>query len=289
MGETPSTPSNAEAALVIRPPAGWQAIDFADLWRFRELLWMLAQRDIKVRYKQTALGVLWAVLQPVATMVIFSLFFGYLARLSARIENSIPYPVYTLCALLPWQLFANSLHEAGNSLVTNQQLITKVYFPRLLVPLATVVAGLVDFGIVLFLMVLLLLVYGIVPSAAIVFLPLFVLLAFLAALSMGLWLSALNVLYRDFRYVIPFLTQFWMFATPIAYPSSIVRNKSELLYAIYGLNPMVGVVDGFRWALLGTAGFPGAALASSAACILVLLAGGLFFFRRTEASFAEVV
>jgi len=278
----------------IYPRSGWQPIDLAELWRFRELLAILAMRDIRVRYKQTVLGAAWAVIQPVLTMIVFSIFFGNLAGLGSRIEGGIPYPLFTFCALLPWQLFSSSLTSAGTSLVGNQSLISKVYFPRLVIPLASIVGSLADFLVAFVVLIGLMVSYGflgydVAPSWAILTLPLFVALAFLTALAVGLWLSALNVEYRDVRYVIPFIVQFWMFITPIAYPSSLVRDRSITLYHLYGLNPMVGVVDGFRWALLGNAPAPGGALAVSVVVMLVLLVGGLYYFRRMERTFADIV
>lgn len=288
------TSGAASRRTLIRPTTGWRAIDFAELFQYRELLWVLAARDIKVRYKQTALGILWVVIQPVLTMVVFSIIFGRLAGLEKRIGGDIPYPVYALCALLPWQLFANSLAQAGNSLVGNQNLLKKIYFPRLVMPIAAVLSSLADFATAFVVLIVMFVVYSvcghpIYPSWALLALPFFVVLAFAAALAVGLWMSALNVQYRDVRYVIPFLVQFWMFATPIAYPSSLIREKSELLYSLYGLNPMVGVVDGFRWALLGKADPPGIMLLVSSATVAVLLAGGLFYFRRMEKSFSDIV
>lgn len=294
-----SSHSSAEAKGLrrktrIEATPGWRAINFAELFQYRELLWILAARDIKVRYKQTALGAAWAILQPLLTMVIFTIVFGRLAGLDKRIDGNIPYPIYSLCALLPWMFFANSLAQAGNSLVGNQNMLKKIYFPRLVMPIASVISSLVDFGVAFVVFAAGLIVYSlsghpIAPSFALLALPGFVLLAFLAALAVGLWLSALNVEYRDVRYVIPFLVQFWMYATPIAYPSSLIREKSELLYTLYGLNPMVGVVDGFRWALLGKGDAPGAMLLVSIAIVSVLLVGGLFYFRRMEKSFADLV
>ena len=255
---------------------------------------MLALRDIKVRYKQTVLGAAWAIIQPVFTMIVFSVVFGWLGGLSGRVEGGIPYPVFTLCALLPWQLFANSLTGAGGSLISNQSLISKVYFPRLVIPLASILSSLVDFFVAFGVLVAMMIGYALrgaplSPSWAIVTLPLFVVLAFMTALAVGLWLAALNVEYRDIRHVIPFLVQFWMFLTPIAYPSSLIRDRSEALYVLYGLNPMVGVVDGFRWALLGRAHPPGAMLAVSAGVTAVLLVGGLYYFRRMERTFADLI
>lgn len=278
----------------IEPTPGWRAINFAELYQYRELLWILAARDIKVRYKQTALGAAWAILQPLLTMVIFTVVFGKLAGLDKHIDGNIPYPIYSLCALLPWMFFANSLAQAGNSLVGNQNMLKKIYFPRLVMPIAAVLSTLVDFAVAFLVFVAMIILYAvfghpIAPTLALLALPGFVVLAFLAALAVGLWLSALNVEYRDVRYVIPFLVQFWMYATPIAYPSSLVRHKSEFLYTIYGLNPMVGVVDGFRWALLGKAEAPGAMLIVSIMSVLLMLTGGLFYFRRMEKSFADIV
>ena len=272
-----------EASLVIRPSKGWIALDLRDLWQYRELMFFLTWRDIKVRYKQTALGVAWAVIQPVFTMVVFSVFFGWLAGMPSE---GLPYPIFTFCALLPWQLFAHALTESSTSVVANQNLITKVYFPRLVIPLSAVLASLVDFVIALGVLVGMMAYYGIAPTSAVWTLPLFVLLTAALAMGVGLWLSALNVQYRDVRYTIPFLTQIWLFATPIAYPSSLVPEPWR---AWYGLNPMAGVVDGFRWALLGTAGAPGGLLAVSAAVTLIILVSGLHYFRRTERTFADTI
>src|SRR5882762_6474903 len=266
--------------FVIDPPRGWTSIGFRELWDYRELLYFLTLRDIKVRYKQTALGAAWAIIQPFFMMVVFSLFFGRLAGVKS---DGIPYPVFTFCALLPWQLFAHALTESSNSLVANERLITKVYFPRLIVPLAAVLGGLVDFAVAFVLLLAMMLYYGIVPTLAIVTLPAFLLLAIMTALGVGLWLSALNVKYRDVRYTINFLIQFWLFATPVAYPSSLVPERWR---ALYGLNPMAGVVEGFRWALLGTNNPPGALLAVSIAVVVLLLVGGLYYFRRMEQQFA---
>lgn len=269
--------------LILEPSKGFFRLRLGDLWEYRELLYFLVWRDVKVRYKQTALGAAWAILQPVATMLVFSVFFGRLAKMPS---DGIPYPVFAFTALLPWQLFASALSESSNSLVSNQNLITKVYFPRLVVPIAGVLGGLVDFAIAFVILLGLMWFYGIVPTAAVALLPLFVLLAIVTALAVGLWLSALNVKYRDVRYTIPFLTQFWLFATPVAYPSSLVPVRWR---ALLGLNPMAGVVEGFRWALLAKAQSPGPMLAVSAAAVVMLLVGGLIYFRRTESTFADVV
>lgn len=272
-----------DAGTVIRPSKGWAALDLAALWRYRELIFFLSWRDIKVRYKQTALGIAWAVIQPVSTMVVFSLFFGQLAGIPS---DGLPYPIFAYCALLPWQLFAYSLTESSNSLVANQNLITKVYFPRLVIPISSVLASLVDFVIAFGVLVGLMGYYHIAPTQAAWTLPLFVLLAVSLALGVGLWLSALNVRYRDVRYTLPFLTQVWLVATPIAYPSSLVPEQWR---ALYGINPMAGVVEGFRWALLGTGKAPGNMLAVSALATLVIFVSGLYYFRRMERIFADTV
>lgn len=269
---------------IIKPSRGWVSLRLDELWEYRELLYFLTWRDIKVRYKQTALGAAWAILQPVLTMVVFSIFFGKLAGVPSE---GLPYPIFAYTALLPWQLFSHALTESGNSLVTSQNLITKVYFPRLVIPLAPVVAGLVDFGIAFLVFLLMMVYYGIVPTMAILTLPFFILFALATAIGVGLWLSALNVEYRDIRYTIPFLTQFWLFMTPVAYPASIV--KEPIYRALYGLNPMVGVVEGFRWALLGTTQTPGPLLIVSIAVVIAILTSGLFYFRRMEKTFADVV
>ena len=269
--------------LRIEPSRGWVSLRLNELWEYRELLYFLVWRDIKVRYKQTALGAIWAVLQPVMTMLVFSIFFGRLAKVPS---DGVPYPVFVYAALLPWQLFAYALTESANSLVGSQNLIKKVYFPRLVVPISSVLAGLIDFAISFVVLLGLMAYYGIRPTAAIAVLPLFVIFAVVTALSVGLWLSALNVEFRDVRYTIPFLTQFWMFATPVAYPASLVPAKWRVWL---GLNPMAGVVEGFRWALLGKTGAPGPLLWVSVAAVVLLLLGGLMYFRRMESTFADVV
>lgn len=282
---TPETGPHSVPApkVIIEPTRGWVSLQLQNLWEYRELLYFLVWRDIKVRYKQTSLGAAWAVLQPFLTMVVFSIFFGKLGGIPS---DGFPYPVFTFTALLPWQLFAHSLSESGNSLVANQQLVAKVYFPRLVMPLSAAVAGLVDFLIAFVVLLAIMYFYQLMPSIAILMLPLFILLVLITALAVGLWLAALNVQYRDVRYTIPFLTQFWMFATPIAYPVSIVPEQWQLFY---GLNPMVGVVEGFRWALLGSGEAPGALLAISALIATILLIGGLLYFKRMERNFADVV
>jgi len=259
------------------------SIGFRELWEYRELLYFLTWRDIKVRYKQTALGAAWAIIQPFFMMVVFSLFFGRLGKIPS---DGVPYPIFVYCALLPWQLFAHSPTESSNSLVANERLITKVYFPRLVVPISAVLGGVVDFLIAFAILLCMMAWYHITPTIMIVTLPLFLLLTVMTALAVGLWLSALNVKYRDVRYTINFLTKFWLFATPVAYSSTLVPERWR---ALYGLNPMAGVVEGFRWALLGKIKGPGALLAASVVAVIVLLIGGLYYFRRMESEFADVV
>lgn len=268
---------------IVRPSRGWATLDLKELWEYRELLYFLTWRDIKVRYKQTVIGAGWAIIQPFSTMVIFSIFFGKLAGIPSE---GVPYPIFAYSALVPWMYFANALAQSSNSLVEHERVITKVYFPRLIVPMAAVVSGLVDFAIAFTVLVGMMAFYGVVPTAAIWTVPLFILLATATALGVGLWLSALNVQYRDVKYAIPFLVQFWLFATPIAYPTSLVPEPWQVLY---GLNPMVGVVEGFRWALLGTGQAPGLLVVVSMLMVAALLASGLYYFRRMEDTFADVV
>jgi lipopolysaccharide transport system permease protein len=285
----PNRGTPAPEVIRIRPSPGWRALDLRELWRYRELLWFLAVRDIKLRYKQTALGATWAIIQPLFTMLVFSIFFGRLAGIPS---DGVPYPLFALCALLPWQLFAYALTQSSNSVVSEQRLITKVYFPRLIVPLSSVLSGLVDFAIAFGLLLVMMGYYALAgdyrgsPGWAVLSVPVFVLFAVAAALAVGLWLAALNVQYRDFRYTIPFLTQFWMFVSPVAYPSSLVPEKWRPLY---GLNPMAGVIEGFRWALLGKEDPSWGLTGVSAAAVVALLVGGLFYFRRMEKTFADVV
>jgi lipopolysaccharide transport system permease protein len=267
----------------IRASRGWSVPDLRELWRYRELLYFLVWRDVKVRYKQTALGAAWAVIQPVFMMLVFSLFFGRLAKMPS---DDVPYPLFVYCALLPWQLFAFSLLESSNSLVANERLITKVYFPRLVVPLAAVITSLADFLISFCVLLGMMAYYRVGPTWNVLAVPLLVFLALLTALSVGLWLSALNVQYRDVRYTIGFLTQLWLFATPVAYSASLIPERWR---ALYGLNPMAGVVEGFRWALLGKSRSPGPMLAVSVVIVLLILVGGLYYFRRMEATYADVV
>jgi len=267
---------------VIRPSRGWVALNLGELWAYRELLFFLTWRDIKVRYKQTVLGALWAVLQPVLTMAVFSVFFGRLAKMPS---DGIPYPIFALSGLLPWQLFAYALAQSSNSIVANKNLVSKVYFPRLIVPLASVLSGLVDFAIAFAVLLAVMLYYGIIPGLALVAIPFAILLAVVTALAVGLWLSALNVKYRDVQYTIPFLSQFWMFVTPIAYPTSLIPERFRVLY---GLNPMSGVVECFRWALFGHRSASLFLIALSSIVVIVAFVGGLAYFRKVEKTFADL-
>jgi lipopolysaccharide transport system permease protein len=270
-------------AVLIRPPQGWVPLELKDLWEHREIVYFLIWRDIKVRYKQTVLGAAWAVLQPFLTMIVFSIIFGWLARMPS---DGAPYPIFAFTALLPWQLFVRSLTASSNSIVANESLITKVYFPRLVIPLSATAAGVLDFAIASVVLIGMMAYYHIVPTSAVWMLPLFVLLATATGFGVGLWLSALNVQYRDVGHALPFLTQIWLFATPIVYPSSLIPESWRI---VYGLNPMVGVVEGFRWSLLGTGSGPGAMLAASTVAALGLLVTGLYYFRRMEQTFADAV
>jgi lipopolysaccharide transport system permease protein len=269
--------------LRIQPSRGWVSLKLKELWEYRELLYFLIWRDIKVRYKQTALGATWAIIQPFFTMVVFSLFFGRLAKVPS---DGIPYPIFSFAALVPWTFFANGLSQSSNSLVGSANLITKVYFPRLTIPLASVLSGVVDFALAFVVLLGMMFFYRMAPTVNILWLPLFLLLALITSLGVGLWLSALNVEYRDVRYVVPFITQFWLFVTPIAYPSSLLNQPWR---TIYGLNPMVGVVEGFRWALLGTKTAPGPIIAVSSTAAVIILVTGAFYFRRMEKTFADIV
>lgn len=274
---------DAVSTFRIEPSRGWVALKLREIWEYRELLYFLIWRDIKVRYKQTVLGAAWAIIQPLFTMVVFSLFFGQLGKMPS---DGIPYPIFSFAALVPWTFFANGLAQSSNSLVGSAHLITKVYFPRLVVPLAAVLSGIVDFVLAFIVLLGMMLFYGIVPTINALWLPVFFLLALVTSLGVGLWFSALNVEYRDVRYLIGFVTQLWLFATPIAYPSSLLPEPWRTLY---GLNPMTGVVEGFRWALLGTNSAPGAIIAVSATAATVILVTGAFYFRRMERTFADIV
>ncbi|HEX6050121.1 MAG TPA: ABC transporter permease [Gemmatimonadaceae bacterium] len=280
---TGHAPDEGSSATVIEPARGWNVPDAGELWRYRELLFFLVWRDLKVRYKQTLLGVGWAVLQPVLTMVVFTLFFGKLAGVPSEGQ---PYALFSFAGLVPWTFFANGLTQSSNSVVASQNLVSKIYFPRILLPTATVLSGVADLAIAMVVLFMMLVYYGVTPGFAVAWLVPLTMLAFVTALAVGLWLSALNVKYRDVRYVVPFLTQLWLFATPIAYPASLVPEPWR---SVYALNPMVGVVEGFRWALLGQRNAPGSVIAVSAVAAFVALIGGVLYFQRTEVVFADVV
>ena len=268
---------------IIQPSRGWVSLKLHELWEYRELLYFLVWRDVKVRYKQTVLGAAWAIIQPFMAMVVFSIFFGKLAKMPS---DGIPYPLFAYAALVPWGFFANGLSQASNSLVGSSHLITKVYFPRLVVPISSVISGIVDFALAFAVLLGMMFYFGIFPTINVIWLPFLLLLAFVTALGVGMWLSALNVEFRDIRYVIQFLTQFWMFATPIVYTSSLLSDPWR---TIYGLNPMVGVVEGFRWALLGTQTAPGPIVIVSCLAALAILVGCAFYFRKMEKTFADLV
>ena len=284
VSEAQLTPQSSGVSLVrIAPPKGWFAFDLREAWNYRELLYFFVWRDVKVRYKQTFIGAAWAVLQPLLTMMVFWLFFGKLAKFDS---HGLPYPIFYYAALLPWTYFATALQNASSIVVDQQQLITKVYFPRVVLPFSAVVSPLLDFGIALSLVAVMLVHYRMVPTLAMLWLPVFLLLSILTALGVGLWLSALNALYRDVRYVVPFLINFWLFASPVAYSSSIVPARWRWLY---GLNPMAGVIEGFRWSLSGHGQPPGALLAASAGAVLFVVFGGLIYYHAMEGTIADVV
>lgn len=275
--------------VLIQPGRGWASLQLREVWNYRELLFFLIWRDVKVRYKQTALGALWAILQPVMTMVVFTVFFGRLAKIGS---DGLPYPIFSYAGLLPWTFFAHGISTASQGLVHSSNLIRKVYFPRLILPISQVLSGLVDFAVASTILVAMMFYYGITPTAAIVYLPLLLLLALATSLGIGMWFAALNVEYRDVRYVVPFLMNLWLFVTPVIYPWSRVAEKlaeKGIPGWIYGLNPMAGVVEGFRWALLGTGRRPDAVLIPSVIITLVLLVSGAFYFRRMERTFADLV
>ncbi len=271
------------STLWIEPVHGWASLKLKELWEYRELLYFLVWRDVKVRYKQAALGAAWAILQPLLTMLIFSVIFGRFAKVPS---DGTPYPLFAFVALVPWTFFATSMTQSSNSVVGSANLVTKVYFPRLAIPLASVLAGLVDFALAFVVLLGMMVYYRHAPTEHVLWLPAFVLLELCVAVGVGFWLSAMNVKYRDVRYVVPFLTQFWMYASPIIYSSSIIPARYRTLYA---LNPIVGVVDGFRWALLGTKTPPGPMVAVSAAATLLFLVGGALYFRHMETEFADIV
>jgi lipopolysaccharide transport system permease protein len=274
----------AEEITVIKPSKGWVALNLKDLWKYRELIYFLTWRDIKVRYKQAALGIGWAILQPLLTMVIFSVIFGKFGKLPT--DNSIPYPLFTFVALLPWNLFSNALQKAGTSLVGSANLITKIYFPRLIIPISSVGAGLVDFAVSLVVLVGLMIYYRVYPTWNMLWIIPFLIMTLIVALAVGLWSSALNVRYRDVQQMIPFLIQVWMYASPVAYSANIITDRKWQL--IYGLNPLTGIIQGFRWALLGGTP-PGELMWISNAVMVVLLVSGLYYFRRMEKTFADTV
>jgi lipopolysaccharide transport system permease protein len=278
----PAQPSGNEARTYIAPSKGWISLNLKELWSYRELIYFMIWRDVKVRYKQTVLGAAWAVLQPFFTMVVFSVIFGRLGKMPS---DGIPYPIFTFTALVPWTFFSNGLNKASVSLVGNAGLIKKVYFPRLTIPISNVMSGVVDFVLSFVLLVGMMLFYGISPSVNVVWLPALLLLSFSASLGVSLWLSAMNVQFRDVQYVVPFLVQVWLFATPIIYPTSLMAEPWRTLY---GINPMVGVIEGFRWALLSTNAVPGRAILLSSLVSTILLVSGAFYFRRLEKTFADV-
>ena len=282
--ETKSIVKDEIPVTILRPATGLGALNFRDLWLYRELIYFLTWRDLKVRYKQTLLGASWAILKPFMTMVVFSIFFGDLAKVPS---DGVPYPIFSFAALVPWELFSNAISVAGRSLVQNRHMITKIYFPRVILPLSATLAGVVDFLIAFVILIGMLFYYKIPITIYMLTIPLFLLLALITSIGIGLWLAALNVQYRDIGYVTPFLTQFWLFITPIAYGASMVPQQWQFLYS---LNPMTGVVEGFRWALLGTSqGAPGTQLAISFAVAITLLLTGFMYFRRMERTFADMV
>jgi lipopolysaccharide transport system permease protein len=285
--------TQTQAVVAAKPPEspvvrieahrGWLALDLGELWAYRDLIYFFVWRDIKVRYKQTVIGAAWAILQPVLTMLVFSLFFGKLARIPSQ---GLPYPIFYYTALLPWNYFATAMQGSTNIVVENQRVITKIYFPRVVLPISSILSGLLDFAISFAVFLALMAYYRMVPTRAVIWLPAFMLLAVLTALGVGLWLSALNALYRDVRYVVPFLVQFWLFASPVAYPSSLVPAKWRWLY---GLNPMAGVIEGFRWALTGHGDPPSILLAASSGAVVLLVLSGLVYYHAMEGTIADVV
>jgi len=283
MAETTLPTKPKSDVVILRPSRGWIALNLKELWVFRELIYFLTWRDIKVRYKQTVLGAAWAILQPLINMLVLTFIFGNLAKLST---DNIPRPIFTFTALLPWGLFSKALTDAGRSMLANRSMITKVYFPRLIIPLSSVLGGLLDFLIQFTILLAMMFYYRIVPTSAVWTLPLFLLLSILTAFGFGLWLSALNVLYRDIGYILPFLTQIWMLVTPVAYSATSIPAKWQFLYAV---NPMVGVVEGFRWALLGAQPPAVETLLISVLISLALLVSGMYYFRRMERTFADMV
>jgi len=271
--------------IYIKPSTGLAALNLRDLWLYRELIYFMIWREIKVRYKQTMLGAAWAIIQPVLTMIVFTFLFGRIAKLPT--DGNVPYPIFSYTALLPWGLFVAALNQASRSLTSNQNMVSKIYFPRLVLPLASVLSGLIDFVIAFVILIGLMIYYHIAPSINVIWaLPLFLLLTIITALGVALWLSAINVQYRDVNYALPFMTQFWLFATPVAYSSNLISEKWRL---VYSLNPMAGVVNGFRWALLGVGNGPDAGLWISVIIALLIMISGLFYFRNMEKTFADTI
>ncbi len=268
--------------IIIRPPSGWMPIDLKELWAYRELIYTFSTRDIKVRYKQTALGAAWAIIQPLFAMVVFTIFFGGLAKIPSE---GIPYPIFSYSALLPWTLFAEGVSRSTSSMISNANIMTKVYFPRMIMPISGIISPLVDFAVAFIFLIGMILYYGFVPTTNIIWLPAFILLALATSLGVGLWLSALNVQYRDFQYTVPFLIQIWLYASPVVYASSLVPDKYRM---IYGLNPMAGVIEGFRWALLGTEP-PSYMVFVSVMMVVLILISGSYYFKRMEKNFADIV
>ena len=284
------TPLTDIPITVIRPSRGWVSLQLDEVWKYRELLYFFIWRDIKVRYKQTILGAAWAIIVPFMNMVVFSLFFGKLANIPS---DGIPYPLWSFAALVPWQFFTSGISTSSSSLVTSSNMIKKIYFPRLILPITAALSGIVDFVLAFLVLILMIVGYDVLNvegfslnlTSNVLWLPLFLLLAIVTAMGVGLWLSAMNVQFRDVRYVVPFLTQLWLFATPITYPSSLIPEPWRVLY---GLNPMAGVVEGFRWALLNTDSTPGPILVASVVASVILLISGAYYFRRMEKTFADV-
>ncbi len=274
---------NSDNILVIRPPSGWSAINLRELYRYRELLYFLIWRDIKVRYKQTLLGAAWAILQPFFMMIVFTLFFGWMAKMPSE---GVPYPIFSYSGLLLWTYFSGAVSMSGNSLVVQTNLVTKIYFPRLLMPIASTIAGLLDYLIAMSILVLMMIWYDFTPSPAMLLLPFLMLCAFIAATGVGMWLSAMNVKYRDIRYVIPFLIQLWLFATPVIYPTTMLPEKYRWLLS---LNPMGGVIDAHRTCILGHKPIDWVSLSISVGMILLIFVTGIFYFKRMEQSFADII
>jgi lipopolysaccharide transport system permease protein len=282
MAESGHIEDSTSPTFIIRPPRKWVPVDLHELWNYRELLTSFTLRDIKIRYKQTGLGFAWAIIQPLFMMVIFTIIFGGFAKIPS---DGIPYPLFSFAALLPWMLFSEGLTRSTMSMVANSSIMTKVYFPRLIMPISGILSPLVDFAVSISILVLMMAYYGFVPTINVVFLPLFILFALATSLGIGLWLSALNVKYRDFQYTVPFIIQLWMYASPVVYPASMIP---EAIRPLYGLNPMAGVIEGFRWALLGTE-IPGSMIFVSVGVVVVLLVSGMFYFKRMEQYYADIV